>query len=158
MFIRHLFQDIKAWLLCFVPSGAGVNLQTCDGNTALTEACRHGHKKTVKLLLQHHADANKASNAGLLPLHIASQHGHEEWEFSLINRYRPRKLHKWSVSCSKRLNSCLMCCSTAAADNSWDKHSEPPAYCHSSQLCTQNPSPNLVFLDQKWPAFFFSEL
>lgn len=65
-------------LVCFVLSGAGVNLQTCAGNTALTEACRHGHGETVKLLLQHHADANKPCSAGLLPLHIASQHGHEE--------------------------------------------------------------------------------
>ncbi|KAL0170871.1 hypothetical protein M9458_035467, partial [Cirrhinus mrigala] len=64
-------------LLSSVPSGAGVNIQTCDGNTALTEACRHGHGETVKLLLKHHADANRATAAGLLPLHIASQHGHK---------------------------------------------------------------------------------
>lgn len=63
-------------MVVFVPSGAGVNAQTCDGNTALTEACRHGHTDTVKLLLKHHADANKATHTGLLPLHIASQHGH----------------------------------------------------------------------------------
>lgn len=58
--------------------GASVNLQSCEGTTALSEACKQGQRGTAELLLRHHADANKASNSGLLPLHIAAQHGHKE--------------------------------------------------------------------------------
>lgn len=58
--------------------GADVDVQSCEGNTALSEASKYGHLDTVDLLLKHHSDANKASNIGLLPLHIAAQHGHEK--------------------------------------------------------------------------------
>lgn len=64
--------------LFYISKGANVNLQSCEGTTALSEACKHGHIDTVNLLLRHHADANKGSQTGLLPLHIAAQHGHEE--------------------------------------------------------------------------------
>lgn len=63
--------------LVYIFKGAGVNLQSCEGTTALSEACKHGHRDTVGFLLRHHADANKGSKTGLLPLHIAAQHGHE---------------------------------------------------------------------------------
>ncbi|KAK1793261.1 hypothetical protein P4O66_011648, partial [Electrophorus voltai] len=58
--------------------GAGVNLQSCEGTTALSEASKHGQRGMIELLLRHHADANKASKTGLLPLHIAAQHGQRE--------------------------------------------------------------------------------
>lgn len=62
----------------FILKGASVNLQSCEGSTALSEACKHGHRDTVGILLKHHADANKDCKSGLLPLHIAAQYGHEE--------------------------------------------------------------------------------
>lgn len=62
---------------CF-SAGADVNMQTCDGVTALHEASKNGHKESVALLLTKHADANKPTNSGLLPLHIAAQFGHHE--------------------------------------------------------------------------------
>lgn len=64
--------------LLYIFKGAGVNLQSCEGTTALSEACKYGHTDTVLFLLRHHADANKGSKTGLLPLHIAAQHGHEK--------------------------------------------------------------------------------
>lgn len=64
--------------LFYIFQGASVNQQSCEGTTALSEACKHGHRETVDLLLRLHADANKGSKSGLLPLHIAAQHGYEE--------------------------------------------------------------------------------
>lgn len=58
--------------------GSDVNMQMCDGATALYEASTKGHKETVELLLAHNADANKPTKAGLLPLHAAAQCGHHE--------------------------------------------------------------------------------
>lgn len=58
--------------------GADVNMQTCEGVTALHEASRNGHKEIVASLLTKNADANKPTNSGLLPLHFAAQYGHHE--------------------------------------------------------------------------------
>lgn len=53
-------------------------MQTCDGVTALHEASKNGHKEIVAMLLTKHADANKPTDSGLLPLHFAAQNGHHE--------------------------------------------------------------------------------
>lgn len=53
-------------------------MQTCDGLTALHEASKNGHGEIVAVLLSKNADANKSCNSGLLPLHIAAQHGHHK--------------------------------------------------------------------------------
>lgn len=55
-----------------------MNVQTCDGVTALHEASKNGHKEIVATLLTKHADANKPTDSGLLPLHLAAQNGHHE--------------------------------------------------------------------------------
>nr|XP_046164901.1 ankyrin repeat and SOCS box protein 2-like isoform X3 [Oncorhynchus gorbuscha] len=57
---------------------ADINMQTCDGATALYEASKDGHREIVELLLSHNTDANKPTKTGLLPLHIAAQYGHHE--------------------------------------------------------------------------------
>lgn len=62
---------------CF-PAGASVNMQTCNGYTALYEASRNGHKESVAELLTGSADANIPGKSGLLPLHMAAQYGHHE--------------------------------------------------------------------------------
>lgn len=58
--------------------GADVNMQTCDGVTALHEASKNGHTEIAALLLTKNADANKPTSSGLLPLHIAAQYGHDK--------------------------------------------------------------------------------
>lgn len=65
-------------LAYFIPVGADVNMQTCDGLTPLYEASKNGHTETVSVLLSKNADANKATASGLLPLHVAAQHGHHQ--------------------------------------------------------------------------------
>lgn len=80
---RFLFSHSDASDFCLilrdsVVSGADVNIQTCDGATALHKASKNGHREVVALLLTKNADANKPTNSGLLPLHVAAQHGHHE--------------------------------------------------------------------------------
>lgn len=59
-----------------VLAGADVNMQTCDGVTALHAAAWHGHTEVVSALLAKNADANRPCGSGLLPLHVAAQSGH----------------------------------------------------------------------------------
>lgn len=74
--VTDAFRPLTA--ACFIPAGADVNTQTCDGVTALYEASKNGHREAVAVLLSKNADANKATTSGLLPLHVAAQHGHHE--------------------------------------------------------------------------------
>uniref|UniRef100_A0A8C8A4S6 Ankyrin repeat and SOCS box containing 2b n=1 Tax=Oryzias sinensis TaxID=183150 RepID=A0A8C8A4S6_9TELE len=76
--------------------GANVNMQTCDGITALHEAAENGHKEVVNALLSKHADANKPANSGLLPLHFAAKYGHHEIVSQLVSVTSRAKLrHSW---------------------------------------------------------------
>ncbi|XP_028293638.1 ankyrin repeat and SOCS box protein 2-like isoform X2 [Gouania willdenowi] len=73
-----------------------VNIQTCDGFTALHEASRKGHRDIVSLLMSKNADANKPSSSGLLPLHLAAQYGHHEIVSLLVSvTSRARLRHSW---------------------------------------------------------------
>ncbi|XP_057716130.1 ankyrin repeat and SOCS box protein 2-like isoform X5 [Corythoichthys intestinalis] len=78
--------------------GADVNMQTCDGLTALHEASKNGHKEIVAVLLSKNADANKMANSGLLPLHVAAQHGHLEVVCLLIPVTSRTRLRQSPVS------------------------------------------------------------
>ena len=73
-------EDVEEEVLFVVVAGLGadVNMETCDGVTALHEASRHGHREVAAMLLQRNADANKPCGSGLLPLHTAAEHGHQE--------------------------------------------------------------------------------
>jgi ankyrin repeat protein len=57
--------------------GAGVNLQTSLGNTALTDAAFNGHRSIVLLLLQHSADPDLQNIDGETVLMSAALQGHE---------------------------------------------------------------------------------
>ncbi|EGZ74505.1 ankyrin, partial [Neurospora tetrasperma FGSC 2509] len=48
------------------------------GNSALHLASRGGSIKTVRLLLEHHADPLMENSSGFLPLHLAIAQGHSE--------------------------------------------------------------------------------
>lgn len=56
--------------------GADMNHQASDGATPLYEASKNGHEEVVGLLLSQRADANLATKADLLPLHVAVKKGH----------------------------------------------------------------------------------
>ena len=60
-------------------AGADLNLaEEVMGETPLYAACRHGHLRTVEVLLQLGADTNKRTESQETPLWIASCRGHAE--------------------------------------------------------------------------------
>uniref|UniRef100_A0A8C3G095 Ankyrin repeat and SOCS box containing 2b n=1 Tax=Cyclopterus lumpus TaxID=8103 RepID=A0A8C3G095_CYCLU len=91
----HCEPVIKTPCFCV---GADVNMQTCDGVTALHEASKNGHKESVAVLLTKNADANKPTNSGLLPLHIAAQFGHHEIVSLLVSVTSRARLRHSCVS------------------------------------------------------------
>ena len=58
------------------PLGGDVNAQATNGDTVLYDASGSGNLDCVKLLLEHGANANVASNAFQLPIHRAAYEGH----------------------------------------------------------------------------------
>lgn len=55
----------------YIQSGADLNMQNDDGDTALHLACRHGHVDIAERLVKLGADLVTYNNAGLIPLHVA---------------------------------------------------------------------------------------
>jgi ankyrin repeat protein len=54
---------------------SGTNHPNSDSQTPLLVALRHGHDHTVRLLLDHAADANYPDSGDLTALRVASQEG-----------------------------------------------------------------------------------
>ena len=63
-----------------VKAGAPVNAQSHNGLKAapIQSAAAGGHRKIVKMLLDHNADPNIREQGGYTPLHAAAQNGDEE--------------------------------------------------------------------------------
>jgi ankyrin repeat protein len=63
-----------------VKAGAAVNAQSRNGLKAapIQSAAAGGHRKIVKMLLEHNADPNIREQGGYTPLHAAAQNGDEE--------------------------------------------------------------------------------
>jgi len=63
-----------------VKAGAPVNALSHNGLSAapIQSAAANGHRKIVKMLLEHHADPNIREQGGYTPLHAAAQNGDEE--------------------------------------------------------------------------------
>lgn len=61
------------------PLGGDVNAQASNGDTILYDAVGSGNLDCIKLLLQHGANPNVASNAYQLPIHRAAYEGHILW-------------------------------------------------------------------------------
>ncbi len=63
-----------------VKAGAPVNAQSRNGLKAvpIQSAAAGGHRKIVKMLLEHNADPNIREQGGYTPLHAAAQNGDEE--------------------------------------------------------------------------------
>lgn len=58
---------------------AGANPDVADpacGLTVLHDASREGFDDSVRVLLEHGADANRVDSQGNLPLHVAAREGH----------------------------------------------------------------------------------
>ena len=62
----------------FIKSGADVNKQNKDGQTALMLAARGGHDKCVDLLIQAGADVNKQNKDGHTVLEVAVRYSHKK--------------------------------------------------------------------------------
>jgi ankyrin repeat protein len=55
----------------YIQSGADLNAQNNDGDTALHIACRHGQLEIAERLVKLNAELALFNNAGLIPLHVA---------------------------------------------------------------------------------------
>lgn len=55
----------------YIQSGAELNMQNDEGDTALHIACRNGHTDIAERLVKLGADLILFNNAGLTPLHVA---------------------------------------------------------------------------------------
>lgn len=69
-----------------VKAGAAVNAQSRNELKAapIQSAAAGGHRKIVKMLLEHNADPNIREQGGYTPLHAAAQNGDEEMIHTLI--------------------------------------------------------------------------
>lgn len=63
-----------------VKAGAPINALSRNGLSAapIQSAAAGGHRKIVKMLLEHHADPNIREQGGYTPLHAAAQNGDDE--------------------------------------------------------------------------------
>ncbi|KAF4425726.1 Ankyrin-3 [Colletotrichum fructicola] len=73
--LQHINPEIVPFML---KDGVGVNYRNDDGFTALHISAISGHIDTVRILLNHGADATIVDNSGATPLDYAIDGGHEE--------------------------------------------------------------------------------
>lgn len=75
--------DVAEYL---VKAGANVNSKSRNslGAAPIQSAAAGGHRKIVKMLLEHNADPNIREQGGFTPLHAAAQNGDEEMIRTLL--------------------------------------------------------------------------
>ncbi len=61
-----------------IQAGAGINIKTNSGDTALIQTTMTGQAEIIKLLLQHGANVNESNNNGETALLQAAKWGEEE--------------------------------------------------------------------------------
>ncbi|XP_047308053.1 E3 ubiquitin-protein ligase XBAT32-like isoform X2 [Impatiens glandulifera] len=79
-------------------SGVDINLRNYRGQTALMQACQHGHWEVVQILILFKANIHKADylNGGTA-LHLAALNGHSRCIRLLLTDYIPSSPNVWDI-------------------------------------------------------------
>ncbi|KAG6931799.1 serine/threonine-protein phosphatase 6 regulatory ankyrin repeat subunit B-like [Chelydra serpentina] len=85
-------------------SGADVNVEQEDGETAMHVAARHGNLRMIKALIEEGGDLTSQSKAGECPLHVAVQHCHLPVVEEILNYLATEKSHEEAAACVNQEN------------------------------------------------------
>ncbi|XP_042716879.2 protein tyrosine phosphatase type IVA 3 isoform X4 [Chrysemys picta bellii] len=85
-------------------SGADVNVEQENGETAMHVAARHGNLRMIKALIEEGGELTLQSKAGECPLHIAVQHCHLPVVEEILNYLATEKSHAEAVACVNQEN------------------------------------------------------
>ncbi|WZZ31620.1 hypothetical protein YC2023_015021 [Brassica napus] len=95
-FVLDSFSDVIVSLL--VEEGVDINLRNYRGQTALMQACQHGHWEVVLILILFGANIHRSDylNGGTA-LHLAALNGHPRCIRILLSEYIPSVPNCWSL-------------------------------------------------------------
>ncbi|XP_043363209.1 serine/threonine-protein phosphatase 6 regulatory ankyrin repeat subunit B-like isoform X4 [Dermochelys coriacea] len=85
-------------------SGADVNVEQENGETAMHVAARHGNLRMIKALIEEGGELTSQSKAGECPLHIAVQHCHLPVVEEILNYLATEKSHAEVSACVNQEN------------------------------------------------------
>ncbi|XP_043394958.1 serine/threonine-protein phosphatase 6 regulatory ankyrin repeat subunit A isoform X5 [Chelonia mydas] len=85
-------------------SGADVNVEQENGETAMHVAARHGNLRMIKALIEEGGELTSQSKAGECPLHIAVQHCHLPVVEEILNYLATEKSHAEASACVNQEN------------------------------------------------------
>ncbi|XP_050796459.1 serine/threonine-protein phosphatase 6 regulatory ankyrin repeat subunit B-like isoform X2 [Gopherus flavomarginatus] len=85
-------------------SGADVNVEQENGETAMHVAARHGNLRMIKALIEEGGELTSQSKAGESPLHIAVQHCHLPVVEEILNYLATEKSHAKATACVNQEN------------------------------------------------------
>ncbi|XP_073186110.1 uncharacterized protein [Lepidochelys kempii] len=85
-------------------SGADVNVEQENGETAMHIAARHGNLRMIKALIEEGGELTSQSKAGECPLHIAVQHSHLPVVEEILNYLATEKSHAEASACVNQEN------------------------------------------------------
>ncbi|KAF3325823.1 E3 ubiquitin-protein ligase [Carex littledalei] len=89
-----------------IESGVDMNLRNYRGQTALMQACLHGHWKVVQALILFKANINKKDYlSGGTAIHFAAQNGHSRCVRLLVADYVPSISEFWNFKGTKNKDS-----------------------------------------------------
>ncbi|XP_048697724.2 uncharacterized protein LOC125632890 isoform X4 [Caretta caretta] len=102
-------------------SGADVNVEQENGETAMHIAARHGNLRMIKALIEEGGELTSQSKAGECPLHIAVQHSHLPVVEEILNYLATEKSHAEASACVNQENKHGKAALHLAAENGHDQ-------------------------------------
>nr|XP_055076899.1 transient receptor potential cation channel, subfamily N, member 1 isoform X1 [Misgurnus anguillicaudatus] len=85
-------------------SGADVNAEQENGETAMHVAARHGSLQMIKALIQEGGDVTFTSKVGENPLHVAVRHCHAHVAEEILNYLMNERSHQEALLCVQQGN------------------------------------------------------